>query len=306
VNTLEAIKLDKEQSLIRFRTRDGFLINSLLVTKPFKAKREILALPVLLEIHGLLGHFLARGTPRLLPHALLEKGYNCMAMNTRMAYSGLMTGVGVLDDTINDIDAAVQFLIDEGFRNVFVLGYSLGANMAVHWAANRSYPQVKGLILEGPAYSLPDTQRRRYDRFGSSPDYDSIYLQAKAVLGDDPYSSPNDETFVVYRAKGSNREPLNDEIYTYKTWWFMAGPEAHASITYELIDRIDLPILIIRGEKDPRVEAWEVEALAEILQLAGRKWVRQVTIPDAAHDCMENPDVMLKEITDMFAEHAEV
>lgn len=303
---MSAIKLDKGQSLIRFRTRDGFLMNSLLVTKPFNAKDEILDTPVLLEIHGLLGHFLARGTPRLLPHALLEKGYSCMAINTRMAYAGQMTGIGVLDDTINDIDAAVRFLIEEGFRNVFVLGYSLGATMAVHWAANRSYPNVKGLILEGPHYSMPDAQRRRYERFGSAPGYENIYKEAKAVLGDDPYNSPNDETFVVYQARGPNRGPLSDDIYTYKTWWFMAGPEAHASITHKLIDRIDLPILIIRGEKDPLVEAWEVEALAEILRLSDSKWIKQVMIPDAAHDCMENADVMVKEITDMFAEHAEV
>jgi hypothetical protein len=55
----------ERQHLIRFRTQDQFLISSLLVTKEFASKEEILNIPIVLQVHGLLGHFLARGTPRL-------------------------------------------------------------------------------------------------------------------------------------------------------------------------------------------------------------------------------------------------
>ena len=121
------MKIHERQNLIRFRTRDKFLISSLLVTQEFDRKEEILDIPILLQIHGLLGHFLARGTPRLLPHAIVENGFNAMSMNTRLAHAGQITGQGIFDDTIKDIDAAVEFLTQEGFRNIFILGYSLGA-----------------------------------------------------------------------------------------------------------------------------------------------------------------------------------
>lgn len=298
---MDQMKIHESQNLIRFRTQDGFLTSSLLVTKKCDRKEEILDIPILLQIHGLLGHFLARGTPRLLPHALVEHGFNAMSMNTRLAYAGQITGQGIFDDTIKDIDGAVEFLIQEGFQNIFVLGYSLGACMAAYWAANREYPNVKGLILEGVHYSSPDSKRRQFKKWGSSPTYEEVSEKAKALLGDDPYNSPNDETFVIYRAKGPNTEPLNDEIFTYKTWWFMASPEAHAIMTYKHIGKITLPILMIRGENDPIVEDWEAEALALIARKSGNQDVIVRQISDAGHDCMENSDEMLQEIIHMLS-----
>ena len=295
------IHMHEHQTLLRFRAEDGFLISALLVTKEYEKKEEILEIPVLLQIHGLLGHFLARGTPRLLPHALLDHGFHSMSINTRLAYAGQMTSRGIFDDTIKDIHAAVQFLTREGFRNIFILGYSLGASMVVHWAAHREHRDVKGLILEGPPYSGPDSTRKHLAKWGSMPTYEEVYEKAQAVLGDDPYNSTNDETFVVYQATGPSRESLHSEIFTYKTWWFMKGPEAHNAMVYKHIGKINLPILMIRGENDKLVEGGEPEALARILREAGNTSVRVRQISDAGHDCMENPDEMLKEIVNMMS-----
>ena len=295
------MKILEQQHLIRFRTRDEFLINSLLVTKEFGREEENLDIPIVLQIHGLLGHFLARGTPRLLPHALVEHGFNAMSMNTRLAYAGQINGQGIFDDTIQDIDSAVEFLNHEGFRNIFILGYSLGACMAAYWASNREHPSVKGLILEGVHYSTSDSKKKQFEKWKSSPTYEEISEKARAVLGDDPYNSPNDETFVIYQARGPSSEPLSDEIFTYKTWWFMVGPEAQATMTYKHIDKINLPILLIRGENDPLVENWEQEALARVARESGNQNVRVRQIPDAGHDCMENSDEMLKEIIHMIS-----
>jgi alpha-beta hydrolase superfamily lysophospholipase len=293
----------EHQSLIRFRAEDGFLVVGLLVTEQESRTQEILDGPILLQVHGLLGHFLARGTPRLLPHALLDRGFGSFSINTRLASAGQITGQGIFDDTIKDLDAAVSFLIQEGFRKIFVLGYSLGACMVVNWAANRSYPQVKGILLEGPPYSFPDSKKNRCRFYGSSPSYEELYEKAKTVLGNDPYNSENDETIIVYQSRGPTREPLSDEIFTYRTWWFMQGPEAHAAMSYRHIDKIQLPMLIMRGENDPLVESWEPPKLAEIARKAGNEAVRVVQIPGAKHDCMENSEAMLEEIVRMFQEH---
>ena len=70
---MDEILIHPEQHLIRFRAPDGFLVTSHLLTKEFDRGEKNLDTPLVLHIHGLLGHFLARGTPRLLPHALLEE-----------------------------------------------------------------------------------------------------------------------------------------------------------------------------------------------------------------------------------------
>ena len=255
---------------------------------------------MVLEIHGLLGHFLARGTPRLLPYALLERGWSSFSINTRLAFAGQMSGRGIFDDTIKDLDAAVEFLTQEGFTNIFLLGYSLGASMVVHWASQRTHSHVKGLILEGVHYSIPDTQRKRLAHFGSNPTYEDLYERAKALLGADPYNSPSDETFVIYKARGVTRQPGHDEIFTYKTWWHMMGPEAHAAMAHKQIEKIQVPMLMLRGEQDPLIEQWEAPALAEISRAKGNRQVNVREIPRAGHDCMENPEAMLKEITSML------
>jgi len=293
-------KIHEYQKLIRVKAHDGFMVVSFMVTKNHVHDPDILHTPIVLQIHGLLGHFLARGTPRLLPHALLKHGFNSLSINTRMAFAGQMTGRGIFDDTIHDIDAAVNLLGYMGFKNIFIMGYSLGASMAVNWAANRHHPKVRGLILEGIHYSLPKSQRRDFEKWGSNPTYDEIYDRAKKTLGSNPYESVDDETFVVYGSRGEGREPMSSEVFTYKSWWFMGGPEADRAMAYKHIGRVGLPILFIRGENDFLIEEWEPKELAKIVLDSGNPHVRIREIAGAKHDCMENPDMTLGEICDML------
>lgn len=289
-------KIREKQRLLRLRASDGNLLSSLLVTRNYVKLEEILDTPILLQIHGLLGHFLARGTPRLLPHALLERGFSSMSLNTRLAFAGQFTGKGIFDDALMDIDAGLEFLIDAGFNNIYILGYSLGASMLAYWMANRVSQRVRGIVLEGVHYSTSEAQRARLEKWGGSPTYEEIYEKAKAVLGADPYKSKNDEIFVVCRAKGPTPEPTNNEIFTYKTWWFMMGPHAHGAMAHKHIPKIKNPILFLRGENDFIVDQWEVDLLVRMGKEAGNERIKLRVVPGARHDCMENPEVMVNEV----------
>lgn len=294
------MKLHEHQTLVRFHTKDGFGITGLLVTKEYKKKEEVLDTPILLQIHGLLGHFLSRGTPRLLPHALLEHGFSSFSINTRLAFAGQMNGKGIFEDTIYDIDAAVEFLTQEGFTNIYILGYSLGATMLVNWASKREHKNVKGIILESCHYSISDWWNWCFHRWGSSPTYEEVYEKAKEVLGEDPYSGLNDELFTVYQSRGPDKTPGSSELFTYKTWWFMAGPEANSAKAHKHIHKIKIPILLLRGDHDADIAADEPEKLAKIAQEAGNKHVRVRQLTDAGHDCMDNSHQMIHEIRSMF------
>ena len=182
-----------------------------------------------------------------------------------------------------------------------MLGYSLGASMLVHWAGNRDHSNIRGFILEGCLHSSAASQRKRFEQWGATPGYEEVYARAKEVLGDDPYNSENDETFLVYQSKGPSHEPINDEIFTYKTWWFMEGPEATSAMAHQHIGKITVPVLMMRGERDHMVEAWELDALASVLRTSGNCHVRTIEVPNARHDCMENSAVMLREIGQMLS-----
>jgi pimeloyl-ACP methyl ester carboxylesterase len=289
------------QTLFRLHTQDGFSISGHFVAREGVLTNDLLETPILIEVHGLLGHFLARGTPRLLPHALRERGGWSFSINTRLAFAGQMTGKGIFGETIHDIDAAVTFLTNKGFQNIFILGYSLGASMVINWGANRQEPKVKGLILEGIHYSIPDTQKKRLAKWGSTPTYEEVYARAQAIFGNNPDHSSHDETFVIYQARGPSRKPGDNEIFTYKTWWHMMGPEASAAMAHRHIGKVKIPMLLMRGEHDSLIEAWEGEELARIAREGGNPQVRTRKIPHAGHDCMDNPEAMLKEIVSMFS-----
>ncbi len=171
------------KNLISFQTKDRLQLDAFLLLRSSDNKEDVLNTPIIIYIHGVLGNFLARGTPRLLPPALLEHGINSFSVNTRMAFMGQIMGEGIFDDTINDIEASLYLLKKEGFRKIFIFGYSLGANIVAYYASKRTDPSICGLILEGCAFSLPEAQRKRWEKWNSEPSYDEVYSKAKEIIG---------------------------------------------------------------------------------------------------------------------------
>lgn len=287
----------KQRTLLSYKTDDDFRVDALLITPDFESEEQLHSTPIIINVHGVLGNFLARGTPKILPPAMMDKGYSTLSINTRMGFFGQIFGEGIFTETIMDIEESVRILKSEGFRNIYILGYSLGANLAVYYSYMNPDSGIKGLILEGCSYSLPESQKKRLDRWDSVPKYDDIYKRAKMILGSDPDNKKKDQVFIVYRAWGPSFNPGDIEMFTYRTWWHMRGPEAKYAKTCDLISCIKLPILFLHGQNDNIVDPSEPKALLELLIDAGNE-AEYVTIPDAKHDCMENPDAMIEAIVD--------
>ncbi|HXG30705.1 MAG TPA: hypothetical protein VNK81_03590, partial [Thermodesulfobacteriota bacterium] len=133
------------------------------------------------------------------------------------------------------------------------------------------YPSLKGVIALATPYSMPDSIRRRWNRWNSEPSYDEVYQEAKEILKPDPYNSLEDRTILIYRARGNTYRPEHTEIYTYKTWWFLAGPEAEGAKAYKQIQRIKIPILLIQGWYDDVVDPQETYDLAQVALDAGNR-----------------------------------
>lgn len=290
--------IKRQRSLISINSKDDFLIHSLLVTGEYEDNEDLKNAPIIILVHGVLGHFLARGTPRQMPPMLIEYGINSFSINTRMAYLGQIFGHAIFDTTVYDIDAALEYLKKSGYRNIFILGFSLGANIAAYYASVRQNLYVRGLILEGCAYSLPDSQQRRWKKWGSIPSYEEVFKKASEVLGPDPLASPEDRIFLVQRAWGDTLNPFHNEIFTYKTWWYMRSPQAHNAKTYKVIPNVTIPILFLQGANDDILADRECVDLAELVRQSGNGAVEVRYIADAMHDCMENPEQTVGTIAD--------
>jgi len=280
----------QRRQILHYLSRDGFAIDSLLTTPAAASEDALRRIPVIINIHGVLGNFLARGTPKIFPSVMLERGYSTLSINTRMAFLGQIAGTGIFHKAADDVECSVEVLKKDGFENIYILGYSMGANIAVDYMTRHSDSPVKGLILEGCSPSLPDSHKRRLDRWQSIPGYDDIYKKAKSVLKPDPETSRNDQVFVVYKAWGESFNPSDVEIFTYKTWWFMRSPDAERAKTCGIIHDVSVPVLFINGANDDIVFKGEPEKMREILNGAGNFRVEIKYIPDAGHDCLDNSE----------------
>ncbi len=230
--------------------------------------------PIVIHVHGFLGNFLD-GSQRFLPPILAKAGYSSLAINTRMANFSLFFGFGILEDTVPQIDTAIVFLKELGYKKIILSGYSLGGCIVLRYAALRndpsSYPSLKGVIALATPRSMPDSIRRRWDRWKSEPSYEEVYKRAKEFLKPAPYNASEDRTILIYKARGDTYRPEHTEIYTYKTWWFLAGPEADGATAYKQIEKIKIPILLTQGWHDDVIDPIETFELAQISLDAGNK-----------------------------------
>jgi len=234
--------------------------------------------PVVLRLHGLLGNLLDE-TEHYLPTALADNDYTSITMNTALANLGLFYGFGMFDDVLPQIDAVCDYLRSTGFEKIVLAGHGLGAAIATRYAAARNdpttRPELSGLIAIAAPFSLPETIRRRWVRFGAEPSYEEMRSRA-AQAKDTGWSQ--DETVVIRRARGPTRRPEHSEVYTLKTWWALAGPESTGPRTCEQIGSVKVPMLLVSGEKDEIVEKREGEDLSEIAQAAGNPDVTHVIL----------------------------
>lgn len=261
--------------------------------------------PIILRLHGILGNLLDE-TEHALPQLLAQEGYSSVTINTLLANLGLFFGFGIFDDAMPQIDAACDFLRNLGYRHIVIAGHGLGGCMAIRYAALQGgpsrRPELRGVIAIATAHSFPETVRRRWERFGSEPAYEALYRKAKRLHDTRAGAGPvADETVVVKRAHGHTTLPEHTEIYTLRTWWALAGPEADGTKTHLHIGDVAVPILLIDGVHDDVLEKREGESLGVLARGAGNRDVTEVCL-DAGHTFEGHHEELSRTIVDWLRE----
>lgn len=255
--------------------------------------------PIIVRLHGILGNLLDE-TEHYLPGILADHDFSSVTMNTLLANLGLFFGFGIFDDTIPQIDSVCEYLTGAGFRNIVIAGHGLGGCIALRYCALRDdmekYPYLRGAIAIATPFSMPETVRRRWERFGSEPSYKEVYERALRKFDRDDKTGPHDETIIVKRAHGPTSLPEHTEVYTLKTWWALAGPEADGAMPCKQIGNVkDIPLLLIHATHDEIIEARESEDLCEIARGNGNRDVTHVNI-EANHSFDDKHDELARAI----------
>jgi dienelactone hydrolase len=235
-----------------------------------------------LVVHGSVGNYIT-GVPRRISFGLANAGFTVLSVNTRMANYGVIFGGGLMHRTPLDLDAALVMLRRHGFTRIVLLGFSMGATMVTHYQALRQPPDVVGVCTVAHPASLPSALRLRWDHYDSDPSYEEVQERAHLLLAPDYESPQRDRIFVVRRARGFTDEPLDCEIWTYRTWWFSRGPRAPHAESRLRIGGVTVPLAIVQAGEDELVRESEGIELEGLARQGDCPSVTRETIPEANH-----------------------
>ena len=143
--------------LINTPNQDGTRLDGALFTPPPDVGRQGPVDAVLLS-HGSGGNFYNHATLEMAED-LRGHGYTCLALNTIAhdvvwpnptdgSYQG--TAYEILDHTALDVKAGIDYLADLGYRNIAIIGHSMGAVRVAYYAATQEDQRVVAVIPVSP------------------------------------------------------------------------------------------------------------------------------------------------------------
>lgn len=180
---------------------------------------------------------------------LLETGQNSLAINVslkvdnRHGFYDCMVPIRFkLSDALDELDVWIAWLKGQGATSVVLMGHSISANQVLTYAASRSEPTVKALVLLAPTTVGHPSSPERYKE-----DYDS------------------DLHKVLARAKELVEAGKGDELMTETDFGFCPKTSVSAEAFYDFYEqnnefwnahvflpKTNVPILVIAGSTDDR------------------------------------------------------
>jgi uncharacterized protein len=210
----------------------------------------------LLALHGLEGSSTAHYMLGIADKAL-RAGLNAVLLNQRNCGGTEHLGPGLYHSgLIDDAVVLIREFAREGLDRVVAAGYSLGGNLALKLAGERTpqeLPSLKGVCAVSPVVELGECVRALERR----PNF--IY-QWNFVRNLKARMRRKDQCFpgrFPLAPLGSIRTVRQfDEVYTARAFGFQnADDYYHRASAMRVIDRIQIPALVISAKDDPFVPA---------------------------------------------------
>ncbi len=270
-------------ALVEIITKDK-LIHQGILHRPNKPTKK-----AILWVHGLTGRFY--GDPLLMNlfAELSEKhdvgfasfnnrGHDMIAGLRRVdkdepgGYSHVTIGAGMetFEECVFDIDAAVSFLVHQGFTEIFLAGHSTGANKVCYYAATKNNPYVVGIVLAGP---ISDRLSQHTDKLN----YQKNLLLVKALIaagkGDDVAQNTHFFPITPHRALSLLAPNSSEDVFNY----------GDTTKVLSVFSKITKPLLVLFSGNDELADR-PVEVIKQVFDAhtTSKHYVSKI-IPDTTH-----------------------
>jgi pimeloyl-ACP methyl ester carboxylesterase len=185
-------------------------------------------------VHGVESYWY-RGPPMFLGGLLAEQGYAALGYNG--AHSGESFRSSEFETSVKEVGAAISYMKSRGFRNIFLVGHSLGTPIVQHYQGESPDAAVKAIGLYGPHINIPQITRESL----LGPE---LYEKFRAECRDLVAKGKGDEIKLLPYREG------RFIITSAKTFLSYRDTDTSKAAVEKAIQRIKVPMLIVYDPAD--------------------------------------------------------
>lgn len=252
---LWAKERDITQRIVRLTASDGVKIDAVLMHPDSGIN---VGAPVIVFHHGGPSGHAARsiGAYRFAAERLADVGYTVLSPVSRHS-SGYYKYV--LEDSIKDIDAAVEFVTAFGFDRIILAGHSMGSIRISRYQVTHKNLMVKAMVHFAPTADV-------YDFVGNNSKTLPIITSAQRSLAagrgglDLHPDSVDPDQSLTAPSMGATARGRMQTPEALLSWWGPGYPTANS----DFFPQFMVPQLLLAGTEDPPVPAGRMEQLKEL------------------------------------------
>ena len=192
------------------------------------------------------------------------------------------------DESKDDIEAFVLYLKNLGYKEIYILGHSLGCNKVLYYSKEYNSNLIKGIILLAP---------QDFSQMVSIPIHKEMLIEAELNM-------KSGEPYKILTQKFLGFAPMSSQTF-YK---FATGKNQHnfnytnTDDNFETLLAIDKPILFIMGDKDPAFEKNKEEKMMILLENVKNKYDKfsYIIIPNGRHSFNDLENVVAQYVFDFI------
>ncbi len=237
--------------LTEITTKDKLIHQGLFYRSSKQSKRAIL------WVHGLTDNFYGDiPTFETFMNACEKEGWGFASFNTRghdiiasgkkldpkspKGHTSVSIGSSVerFSDCLYDIDAAVTFLEQQGFKEVILIGISTGANKVCYYAGKSNDPRVAGVVLASPISDVTLKLKELGKRYPKVMNKISQLVKkgrGERLMDDLDYMPLTPKRFLSLYTKNSE-----EDVFPY----YQKNP------IFKVFSKINIPLVVVFGGAD--------------------------------------------------------